>query len=111
LKIQIAPGTSNLRLVASIRAGCRRRSEIALRDFEEKRSMTMSKIVKLHTIAEGLSEEERLRVVAQRALAPPDFPFDGLHVEAAMILNQMRLAAGINDAQVELIEERAAQST
>ena len=71
----------------------------------------MSKIVKFHTIAEKLSEEERLRVMVQRALAPPDFPFDGLHLEAAMILNQMRLAAGINDTRVQSIEAPIAQSS
>jgi hypothetical protein len=72
--------------------------------------MTMSKIVKLRTIAEELSEEERLRVIAQRALAPPDFPFEGLPLEAAMIIKQMRLAAGINDPQVQLTEAPIAQA-
>jgi hypothetical protein len=72
--------------------------------------MTMSKIVKLHTITEELPEEERLRVVAQRALAPPDLPFDGLHLEAAMILNQMRFVTTLNDAQVKLSEVPTAQS-
>ena len=55
----------------------------------------MSKVVKLHSIPENLAEEERLRVLAQRALEPPDLPFDGLHIEAAMILNQLGLAGKI----------------
>ena len=55
----------------------------------------MSNIVKLYTIPEKLAEAEWLRVMAQRALAPPDFPFDGLHIEAAMILNQLGLATKI----------------
>ena len=55
----------------------------------------MSKVVKLHSIPEKLTEQERLRVLAQRALEPPDLPFDGIHIEAAMVLNQLGLAGKI----------------
>jgi len=53
----------------------------------------MSNIVKLRPTPETLSEDERLRLVAQRALAPPEFPFDGLHIDAAMVLSQLGLMA------------------
>jgi len=53
----------------------------------------MSNIVKFRPIPENVAEDERLRELAQRALAPPDFPFDGLNIEAAMILSRLSLAA------------------
>lgn len=56
----------------------------------------MSNIAKLCSIPEKLAEENRLRIIAQRALAPSDFPFDGLDIEAAMILNQLSLATSLS---------------
>lgn len=41
-----------------------------------------------------LSEEERARIVAKRAIAEPDFPFDG-PLGAAMVLAQLELAASL----------------
>lgn len=55
----------------------------------------MSNIVKLHSVPEKSADDERLCIIAQRALAPMDFPFEGLHVEAAMILNQLGLAGKV----------------
>ena len=51
----------------------------------------MPNTVKVYSIPEKLTEEERLRLLAQRALAPPAFPFDGLHIEAATFLAQLGL--------------------
>jgi hypothetical protein len=52
----------------------------------------MTKIRKLHPIPDAISEDEKLREIARRALVPPDFPFDGLHMEAALLLNQLGAA-------------------
>jgi hypothetical protein len=62
----------------------------------------MSNVVELYPIPEKLAEDERVRAIAQRALAPPDLPFDGLHIEAAMVLNQLGLAAMIPE---EVLDE------
>lgn len=49
----------------------------------------MTKIARLHSLPDAILEDEKLREIARRALAPPDFPFDGLHIEAALLLNQL----------------------
>ena len=49
----------------------------------------MTKIRKFYPIPDAIAEDENLREIARRALAPPDFPFDGLHIEAALLLNQL----------------------
>jgi len=56
----------------------------------------VSNIVKLYSGPKKLAEDERLRAIAQRALAPLGSPFDGLHVEAAMVLNQLGLVKDIS---------------
>jgi hypothetical protein len=57
----------------------------------------MSNIVKFFSVPERLAEDERLRLIVQRALAPPDFPFDGLHVEAATVLGQLGLVTELSE--------------
>lgn len=53
----------------------------------------MTKISKPHPIPDAASQDERFREIACRALTPPDVPFDGLHIEAALLLNQLSPAA------------------
>lgn len=48
----------------------------------------MTKMRKLHSVA-TISTDEKVHEIARRALAPPDFPFEGLHIEAALLLNQL----------------------
>ena len=52
----------------------------------------MSKIVNLHSIREKLAADEQLRL---RALAPQDFPFDGLDSETAVVLDRLGMVAEI----------------
>ena len=52
----------------------------------------MTKIARFHPLHDAILEDEKLREIARRALAPPDFPFDGLHIEAALLLNQLGAA-------------------
>lgn len=54
----------------------------------------MAKLVHLH----AAPEDERLRMVAKRAVARPGFPFDGLFAGAAMILAPLALSGGIAKA-------------
>jgi len=70
----------------------------------------MSNIVKLHSVREKLVGDGELRVMAQRALTPPDLPFDGLHIEPAMVLNQLDLAAKIPEATASEPEMRTTYS-
>lgn len=46
----------------------------------------MTKIRKFYPIPDAIAEDENLREIARRALAAPDLPFDGLHIEAALLL-------------------------
>jgi hypothetical protein len=50
----------------------------------------MTRIPILHPAPDVISEDQSLREIARRALAPPDFPFDVLDIEAALLLNQRR---------------------
>lgn len=54
----------------------------------------MANLVHFHAAQESFPEDERLRMVAKRAVAGPGFPFDG----AAMVLAQLELSAGLANA-------------
>lgn len=56
----------------------------------------MANLVHFHAAQESFPEDERLRMVAKRAVAGPGFPFDG--AGAAMVLAQLELSAGLANA-------------
>jgi antitoxin component of RelBE/YafQ-DinJ toxin-antitoxin module len=58
----------------------------------------MAKLVHLHAAQEIFPEDERVRMVAKRAVAERGFPFDGLLPAAAMVLAQLELSAGLAQA-------------
>jgi hypothetical protein len=58
----------------------------------------MAVLVHLHSAQERYLEDERVRMIAKRAVAQPDFPFDGLQLGAAIVLAQLELSAGIPKA-------------
>lgn len=66
----------------------------------------MANLVHFHAAHEGCSEDERVRMIAKRAVAGPDFPFDGLHPGAAMVLAQLELSAGLPNAGMKAHPEK-----
>lgn len=55
----------------------------------------MANLVHFHAAPEASPQDERVRMVAKRAVAELGFPFEGLHAGAAMILAQLGLSAGL----------------
>jgi hypothetical protein len=53
----------------------------------------MANLVHFHIARAAFLEEEWLRMVAKRAVAKPDFPFES--AGAAMVLAQLELSAGL----------------
>lgn len=66
----------------------------------------MAKLSHSPSAQEAFSEDERARMVARRAVARPDFPFDGLARGAAMILAQLELSAGLPNPGLKLHPEK-----
>lgn len=58
----------------------------------------MANLVHLDVAQEAFLENERVRIVAKRAVAKPDVPFDALPLGAAMLLAQQERSAGLPNA-------------
>lgn len=58
----------------------------------------MTHLVHLHTAQDIFSEDEWACLVAKRAVAKPDLPFDGLHLGAAMVPAQSKQSVGLPDS-------------
>lgn len=63
----------------------------------------MAVLVHLHSAQEQFLEDQRVQMIAKRAVAQPDFPFDGLQLEAAIVLAQSELSAGLPKAGMKPI--------
>jgi hypothetical protein len=77
-----------------------------------QRRNAMSNVMKVPLATEHISEEDRLRIVARRALAPishsADFPLDGLDIGAALPPKQVRLPA---ETRAQVQNDGATSST